>query len=120
MKQKGFTFIEMLAVVVLLALMVIIAYPIVVNQIKNSNEELTNSEKELLATSTYSYIEDNQNNYPIRSGNIFCVKVSDLNKAGKIPVTLKHVELSSVVKVTVASNNELSYDVVDTCTEQIN
>lgn len=120
MNKKGFTFIEMLAVVVLLALLVIIAYPIVTNQIKNSNKDLTDAEKEILYSSAYSYIEDNQNDYPIRSGNVFCVNISDLKKAGKIPVTLKHVELEKIVKITVASENDLNYDIVDECSGQMN
>ena len=121
MLQRGFTFIEMLAVVVLLALLVIIAYPIVSSQIKNTNNELTNSEKDILATSAYSYIEDNKDNYKVRSGNTFCIKVSALKQAGKIPVTLKHVKNDEVVRVTVSSDEKLNYEVVEEadCVENI-
>ena len=119
MKQKGFTFIEMLAVVVLLALLVVIAYPIVADQIKSTNEDLTNSEKEILYNSAYSYIQDNINDYPIRSGNVFCISIGSLSQAGKIPVTIKHVKNDSVVKVTIASDDNLIYDMVEdgSCTE---
>lgn len=120
MKQKGFTFIEMLGVVVLLALLVMVVYPTVINRIKETEDELSEAEKQILYTSTYSYIADNNDNYPIRAGNVFCITLSSLDEAGMIPVTLKHVDTTAKIKVTISDTKDLAYSVLastDTCTE---
>lgn len=113
MKNKGFTLIEMLAVVVLLALLVMVSYPKVTEQIRLEKQKLKDNESQILYKSAYSYIEDNKNDYPVRSGNVFCISISDLNNKGRIPVTLKQLSYESKIKVTVAANLELNYSVIE-------
>lgn len=73
MNKKGFTLVELLAVIVLIAIIASITTVIIKNVLKDSKSELTNIQKK--------YIEEAAEQYYIREGmskNINCVNVSEL------------------------------------------
>lgn len=57
-RNKGFTLVELLAVIVILGLIALIAVPIVLNNIKKTKEDLYNTQIELIKAGALSYVTD--------------------------------------------------------------
>lgn len=57
-KNKGFTLVELLAVIVILGLIALIAVPMVLNNIKKTKEDLYNTQIELIKAGALSYVTD--------------------------------------------------------------
>ena len=109
--KKGFTLVELLGVVILLSLIMLIAFPILLN-ITNTKKELTESEKQIIYAGTSTYITKYQNNYEKINGNIYCVSVLDLEKEQLIQSNLS--EAYSYVQVNV-NQEKYEYELKDTC-----
>lgn len=56
--KKGFSLVELLAVIVILGLIALITVPIVLNQIKSTKEDLYNTQIELIQKGAISYVTD--------------------------------------------------------------
>ena len=67
--KKGFTLIELLATVTLLGILVAITYPKVLEQIDNEDKKLSNDKKELIYSGANAYMNQHENDYPIRNTN---------------------------------------------------
>lgn len=123
MKKNGFTLIELLAVVVLLAGLSLIALPLIMNQANQSKGKLNDAMLRLIEESAYTYIDRNQTKYPVKEGNVYCIKLQTLVDYGdlKEPVqdmkTGKAISLEKKVKVTFNTLVDVTYDVTDSCTE---
>ena len=76
MNKKGFTLVELLAVIAILALLVIIALPNVLSMFNNAKKDLFLTEaKNVFKESTKKYISDNMHNS--NEGNIYCKSETD-------------------------------------------
>lgn len=122
MKNKAFTLVELLGVIVILALISLVAIPPIVNRVKTTKNTLSEATKTLIITTADLYVDENSNEYPKLTGNVFCISLQKLSDEGKLSKDLKDVmtnkpiNLDRYVKVTV-DNGYYSYDVVDTCSE---
>lgn len=58
MNKRGFTLVELLAVIIVIGLIATFALPQVLNQFSNQTDELSNQQKELLKESAYVYISE--------------------------------------------------------------
>ena len=76
MKKKGFTLVELLAVIAILALLVIIALPNVLSMFNKAKKDTFLTEaKSIFKESTNKYISDNMHNS--NEGNIYCKSETD-------------------------------------------
>lgn len=76
MKKKGFTLVELLAVIAILALLVIIALPNVLSMFNNAKKDLFLTEaKNVFKESAKKYISDNMHNR--KEGNTYCKSKTD-------------------------------------------
>ena len=76
MKKKGFTLVELLAVIAILALLVIIALPNVLSMFNKAKKDTFLTEaKSIFKESTKKYISDNMHNS--NEGNIYCKSETD-------------------------------------------
>ena len=76
MNKKGFTLVELLAVIAILALLVIIALPNVLSMFNNAKKDLFLTEaKNVFKESTKKYISDNMHNS--NEENIYCKSETD-------------------------------------------
>ena len=76
MNKKGFTLVELLAVIAILALLVIIALPNVLSMFNNAKKDLFLTEaKNVFKESTKKYISNNMHNS--NEGNIYCKSETD-------------------------------------------
>ena len=123
--KKGFTLVELLGVIVILTVIGFIAVPTVLNMYRGSKEELSDLTEQVLITSTKSYVNDNENDFPINNGNVYCVSLKRVVSENylKTPVidsnTGEEIDLNKIVQVKVTNGN---YDISlnDSCVIYIN
>ncbi len=73
MRENGFSLVELLAVLVLLSVIILVAFPSILGAIKKSDSEITEATKELLIANAKTYVNDTQ-----PSGATGCVLVRTL------------------------------------------
>ena len=136
--KKGFTLVEVLAVVALIALIGLLAAPTIINQINNKKSELSDVALSMLGSAAELYIDKYQNIYPRTIGNTYCIKlktlvdegfltepIKDLKTNKEIEVLTKvgdHYEAKTKIKLVVSGPVDLNYSLInenngESCTE---
>ncbi len=124
MKKKGFTLVELLGVIVIIAVISLVAFPTIMSQFRKNRKNISNVVKQTITEASLVYVEKNQNQYPKVSGNIYCVTLTQLVNNGNLseplkdPSTGEEIPLSHKVKITVENNIFYSeYIGEDSCSE---
>ena len=120
--KKGFTLIEMLAVIVILGVIVVFVFPKLSNLIGIGREkEKEISESVIMdAAKEYSNNDKTLTKGLINNGDRKCITVQSLIDNGYIKqedIEKVSVNASSKVKIELNSSDNLTYTVVDTCEE---
>ena len=92
--KKGFTLIEMIAVVGIIGLMSIIIMPNIINQISDKKKELSDVTKTMIYKSAEAYMVDNLYKYPKKTSNVYCIKLRTLINEGYLEEMIKDIEIS--------------------------
>ena len=119
MKNKGFTLMELLGVIMILAILALITFPPIIEEIKKSKSEIKGTTKVLIIDAAKDYYEDNINNYELIEGVTYCININTLSEQGYLNKKIKDENLNDIntsknVKL-VYHNAKFDYDVVDTC-----
>ena len=122
--KKGFTLIELLGVIVILGILVLVAFPPLLNQIKKSKNEINDATKALVIDAAKDYVEDNINNYDKTNGNTYCINISTLTENNYLNENLKNenlddIDTSKKVKL-MYKNNKFEYEITNECEEEHN
>lgn len=123
MKNKGFTLVELTAVVIILALLSLLGFSFINNSISSKQNELSDAFNKIIIDAANIYVSYNPNNYVKVDGNVYCIKFSDLTDLELLteplrdPITNKEVSLNNYVKLEVNIDNYL-YTITDKCTEK--
>ena len=123
-KNNGFTLIELVATVIILAAIALVTFPILLNTIKNSEGQIDDVTKKLVINAAKLYIDNNLNDYPPTEGNTYCIPVDNL-------IQSKHLEKgvidtvkidSTKITVKVIVNDNYDYEIVNNgeCTVIVN
>lgn len=122
MKNKGFTLIEMIAVVGIIALIALISFPTIINQLGEKRQEISETTEKIIFDAADLYFSDHQSEYPKVTGESYCITLDTLVNSGmlKSPVTDyktgDEIPLTMNVKTTINSYLEYSdYSLVETC-----
>ena len=75
MKNKGFSLVELIAVLVLLALIIGIAMPAILTAFRKSDDRIDKAEQELLFANAGSYFTDT---HGVLESRRYCVRISTL------------------------------------------
>ena len=78
LNKKGFTLVELLAVVVILVLIVSIAIPTITSTLERQKEKKVTNEQELLASAAELYLTENAATLNYKSGSTCSVHINDL------------------------------------------
>lgn len=73
--KKGFTLIELMAVVIIIALISILTFPNIVNQIKKGKDQNKRNVENIIVTAAKKYVNDNPDKY---NEKLSCIKVEEL------------------------------------------
>lgn len=111
--KKGFTLAELLAVTVLLALIVTIAYPVLFNSFEEQEQELDEAKQELIYNAAENYVKLNANLYPYSINTEACVFLKDLIDENLVAVELDKTFENRIVKVKMLENNQYSSTILD-------
>jgi len=89
MKNKGFTLMELLGVIIILALLMIIVFPSIVNSVKNSSNKTDDLTKELIYNAADLFIDEHINDYPKQNGNKYAIELKTLVDEGLLVSPIK-------------------------------
>jgi len=121
MNKKGFTLAEIVGVIIILALIALLAFPPILNMIKNSEDKIDEATKTLIYTASSQYTTKYMNDFPKKEGNVYCVTLEKLVQenllASNIADNLADFNLQSYVQISVNSELKFDYDLVKTCNE---
>lgn len=112
--RKGFTLVELLAVVTLLSLIALLVVPNVLEQKEKKEKEVDEATKQVLYVDASNYIRDN--NYDIIPGNTYCIGISNLKNAGYTNVDTSNFD-TETIKITIDENDNFIYSIVNECQE---
>lgn len=91
MKERGFTLVELLAVIVILGLIALVSVPAITGIIKSGKEDLANSQEETIEMAAKNWASDQKNimKLPV-DGNEICINFSTLQEQGYLDLNLKN------------------------------
>lgn len=120
--KKGFTLVELIGVVIILALIALLAFPPLLNAIRQSRNELSEASKEILYSNTSSYVSDNANDFPKVEGNTFCITLETLAQNGYLSnnvydaIDSSEIPLTNMVEVKY-EEGKFNYNLNNECVE---
>ena len=121
--KKGFTLIELTAVIILIALISILGFTLISNNINSKKDEISETMNKIIFDASNIYMGYNPNNYLKTDDNIYCIKLSELTDLDLLskplvdPVSNEEISLNKYVKVEVNAEEYL-YSIVNECIEK--
>lgn len=113
MKNKAFTLIELLGVIVILAVILTLVAPNIIGAIKDTTVELNEITKKLIYSASEDLINENKNMFAKTNGSTYCIDINDIINNGYISKDeLNSVEIPKNTSVKVSYNNGYSYELV--------
>lgn len=114
MNKKAFTLIELLGVIVILSIVALLAFPPLLNQIKNSENKINDAAKTIIVNSAQLYVNDNTEAFSKVNGNIYCLNFDDLLSKGYLKKDLINDadKIFNTMSIKINYSNNYTYDVV--------
>ncbi len=111
--KKGFTLVELLAVLTLLSLIVIISLPAVINKINNHEKKMSEALFESVTAAANLYVENNPDKF---NGTTHHIKLTTLVKEDLLDDSILKDYANYCVKAKYTSN-QYRYEIETSCTE---
>lgn len=109
MNTKGFTLVELIAIIVVLTAIFLISFPSLLNSVKDNKEKQYENMINDLCLAGKSYIYSNMDIYPIdKVGEKITVSINQLINYGNVDKTLKNPKTNNLVR-----NDVLIYSVLN-------
>lgn len=90
--KKGFTLVELLAVMIIISALSIIIIPSIINYINQNKNEISEASKSVIYAGAKLYLDDNTSLYPKIEDNDYCIKLKQLTDGGYLDVPLLDVQ----------------------------
>ena len=119
MNQKGFTFIEIISVIILMALVSLAIIPTIISQVSKETDNVNEVTLDLIYEATDSYVKPRYHTYQPIAGNVYCISLETLvdnnvlDKNLKDAKTNKAIPLTRNVQVSVNGYQEFEYQLLD-------
>ena len=114
MNNKAFTLIELLAVVILLSIIVFLVLPNVVGLLKDKETEIDELTFTIIKDATKLYMEDNNELYDKKTGNQYCISLSELVENEYLKDNIKYdgKDITNLMSIQVNYNGGYNYELV--------
>lgn len=116
MKNRGFTLIEVLAVITILGLLALVITPMLLEQKDKKEKELNEAQKQVIFSDAGNYVRNNSK-YIIKSENVFCITVNTLIEEDYISMDADEFK-DNTIKVVVDENENFIYSINNKCSEK--
>ena len=116
--KKGFTLIEMIAVILLVGLLTVFAIPAVVNQVSKKSEEVDNITKEIIYSAAELYVQQKDIVITDKYCSITLQKLINegyLDKSSTTYASGNQIPTNRIIKVTKDAYNQNVYELVKEC-----
>ena len=110
--NKGFTLTEVVGVIIILALIALLAFPPMLNLIKNSENDIDEATKQFVYTASSQYVNKYINDFPKLESNIYCITINDLVKDEFLSSTILNDKLTLETKVKVSISSDFKYEYI--------
>lgn len=113
--SKGFTLIELMAVIVIISLIAILTFPNIVNQINKSKKANNDNIKTLVIEAAKKYVSDNKDEYDKIIDS--CLPVDNLVKNNYVENDIVSIKDNDMTKkyVKIEKKEKFKYTIVDEC-----
>ena len=118
MENKGFTLTELLGVIVIIALLLLLIIPGIINRLSDSGDDATDAENQLIFDAADQYIREHPEDYPPGKSGRYCITIQSLIDDGKLASPVKDVTTGEdisdkSVMVTIYSSGTSDYELRD-------
>ena len=115
--RKGFTLIEILAVVTIIGLIFILVIPKITTSLKNKKGDVDKTTENLVLSATKLYVSDHSSKFEKTDGNISCMPLHQLVKKGYLDGPVKNVtddkDITNGKSVRITYDKGFKYELVD-------
>jgi len=116
-KNKGFTLIEILAVVTIIGLIFILVIPKITTSLKNKKSDVDTTTTNLVLSATKLYVSDHSSKFEKTDGNVSCMPLRELVDKGYLDGPVKNVtddkDITNGKSVRITYNKGFKYELVD-------
>ncbi len=111
MKNRGYTLLELLGVIIILALLTTLVFPSIINSIKKSSDKIDSATMELISNAADLYIDNNLNDFIKNNGNKYEIKLQDLLDSSNLPnsINLSNKDINDKCVQVIYENDKFSY-----------
>ena len=118
MRKKGFTLAELLGVLVIIALLLILIIPGVINRLSSSSDKAKETENEIIYNAADQYIREHPEDYPPGKSGRYCITIQSLIDDGKLAEPVIDVNTGEnlsdkSVMVTIYSTGNTDHEIKD-------
>lgn len=121
MNKKGFTLIEILGVMVLIATLTLLVLPNIINRFSNKKEDISNTNKEIIIGAAKLYVSDNKEE--LNDYSTYCIDINSLIEKKYLSEkkdAFNNEDYADTHKVKVTIGKPYEYEVVESgqCTNK--
>ena len=80
--KKGFTLMELLGTITIIAIIMLIVFPNILNLVRKTEVKLTDKQKEIIYSAANLYMTNNPNDYEMQNGDQYNISINDLISNG--------------------------------------
>ena len=115
--KKGFTLIEILAVVTLMGLIFILVIPKIANSLKNKKLDIDKTTSNMIISAAKLYVSNNKDNFDQDNENTYCLSINQLVKKQYLGNEVKNVtdniNITNTMSVKITYDNGFKYELVN-------
>ena len=115
--KKGFTLIEVLAVVTIIGLIFVIALPKIINSLNSKKSDIDNTTNNMIISAAKMYVNDHNTKFDKIEGVVYCLPLTTLTKEEYLDSKVKNVtddkDITNIKSVKISYDNTFHYEIVN-------